>query len=70
MATTIRAAKLRAMTEFRKLLGKEVAVGVVNLKDGQGLKVNLSEPPGDVELPSEIDGYPVEVAVVGHIKKL
>ena len=63
-------AKARASQVFAPLVG-EVAVGIVRLGQEEFcLKVNLSEPPGeDVSLPTEVDGVPVKVEVVGKIRK-
>ncbi|HUG91881.1 MAG TPA: hypothetical protein VML55_13670 [Planctomycetaceae bacterium] len=39
-------------------------------EDGFGLNVNLtSDPGGDVELPDEVEGVPVQVEGVGNIRK-
>jgi hypothetical protein len=68
---TAQAAKPRASQQFATLVGEEVAVGIVRLGDeGFGLKVNLTaEPPETVTLPDEVEGVPVEVEVVGKIRK-
>ena len=66
-----RAAKQRAAQVFAPLVGEEVAVGITHLDDdGFALKINLtSEPSQDVKLPDEIEGVPVQVEVVGKIRK-
>ncbi len=66
-----RAAKKRAAQIFVPLVGEEVAVGITRLgEDRFALKVNLTSEPGqDVELPDEIEGVPVQVEVVGKIRK-
>lgn len=66
-----RAAKERAAQIFLPLVGEEVAVGITRLgEDSFALKVNLTSEPGqDVELPDEIEGVPVQVEVVGKIRK-
>jgi hypothetical protein len=67
-------AKAKASKVFTPLVG-EVAIGIMRLGQGHGqenfgLKVNLTEPPGeDVSLPTEVDGVPVKVEVVGKIRK-
>jgi hypothetical protein len=63
-------AKAKASKVFKPLVG-EVAVGIMRLgEENFGLKVNLSEPPGDdVSLPTEVDGVPIKVEVVGKIRK-
>ena len=66
-----RAAKQRAAQVFVPLVGEEVTVGITRLgEDSFALKVNLTSEPGrDVELPDEIEGVPVQVEVVGKIRK-
>jgi PII-like signaling protein len=44
-------------------------VGITRCEDGFGLKINLSERD-DLHLPSEIDGVPVQVEIVGEIRAL
>ena len=63
-------AKAKASKVFKPLVG-EVAVGIMRLGDEDfGLKVNLSKSPDkDVSLPTEVDGVPVKVEVVGKIRK-
>lgn len=67
----VRAAKERAAQVFSLLVGAEVAVGITCLGDDSfALNVNLtSEPDPDVELPTEVEGVPVQVEVVGKIRK-
>ena len=68
---TARAAKPRAAEVFVPLVGEEVAVGITRLAEGGfGLKVNLtSEPAGNIQLPDDVEGVPVQVEVVGKIYK-
>jgi hypothetical protein len=63
-------AKSRAAQVFGDLVG-EVAVGIMPLEQGRyALKVNLTTPPNEgVTLPDEIEGVPVQVEVVGTIRK-
>jgi hypothetical protein len=64
-----RAAKAHAHTVFSKL-GKVVGVGITTIGAEYGLKINLaSPPPAATELPTEVDGVPVRVEVVGRIRK-
>jgi hypothetical protein len=64
-----RAAKARAHAVFSKL-GEVVGVGITTIGSKYGLKINLaSPPPASTELPSEVDGIPVRVEVVGRISK-
>jgi hypothetical protein len=45
-------------------------VGIARLGEGFGLRVNVrDDAPEDIELPSEVDGVPVEVVRVGPIRK-
>jgi hypothetical protein len=63
------AAKPRAAKVFGDLVGN-VAVGIMKLGKGFGLKVNLTEKPATgVSLPKDIEGVPVKVEVVGRIRK-
>ncbi|MFW6028340.1 MAG: hypothetical protein ACOC9Q_02315 [bacterium] len=66
-----RAAKSRVGQVFGELVGEEVAVGVTRLRDdGYAVRVNLPKDPGEgVGLPDEVEGVPVEVQVVGRIRK-
>lgn len=66
----VRAAKSKAADAFRALVG-EVAVGIAPVEQGlYRLKINLTNPPAPgVSLPDEIDGVPVQVEVVGKIRK-
>ncbi len=65
-----RAAKQKAAIVFRDIVG-DVAVGITSLGgDAYGLKVNLTSPPDEgVTLPTEVDGVPVQIDVVGKIRK-
>ncbi len=64
-----RAAKKRALTVF-KGLAPVVGVGITKVGAGYGVKVNLrSHPKSKDSLPTEVDGVPVRVEVVGPIRK-
>jgi hypothetical protein len=64
-----RAAKARAHEVFSKL-ADVVGVGITTIGSEYGLKVNLSSPPPSLkDLPTEVDGVPVRVEVVGKIRK-
>jgi len=64
-----RAAKARAHAVFSKL-GDVVGVGITTIGSQYGLKINLaSPPPTSSELPTEVDGVPVRVEVVGRLRK-
>jgi hypothetical protein len=64
-----RAAKARAHEVFSKL-ADVVGVGITTIGSEYGLKVNLSSPPlSSKTLPSEVDGVPVRVEVVGELRK-
>lgn len=66
-----RAAKQPAAELFTPLVGEEVAVGIMRADDnGFGLKINLTSPPHEgLALPDEVLGVPVQVEVVGKIRK-
>ena len=64
-----RAAKQEAQKVFGRL-GEVVGVGITRVDGGYGVKVNLRrEPAAGSEIPSEVDGVPVRMAVVGPIHK-
>lgn len=64
-----RAAKARAHAVFSKL-GDVVGVGITTIGKQYGLKINLASPPSaSSKLPTEVDGVPVRVEVVGTIRK-
>lgn len=64
-----RAAKGKALAEFERF-ADVVGVGITRIGDGYGLKVNLqSRPAEDAELPTEVDGIPIRVEVVGLPKR-
>jgi hypothetical protein len=64
-----RAAKAAALRRLEKL-DTVVGVGITRGDQGYAVKINLREPLGnDVEVPSEIDGVPVRIEVVGQIRK-
>ncbi|MCI0462795.1 MAG: hypothetical protein L0Z62_38095 [Gemmataceae bacterium] len=65
----VRATKPRAQAVFESLAAV-VGVGITRIGDGYGLKVNLREsPPAGTHLPTEVDGVPVRVEVVGQPRK-
>ena len=64
-----RAAKARALELFSPA-AEVVGVGITQVQDGYGLKVNLrTEPAPGVQLPQEVDGVPIRIEVVGVIRK-
>ncbi len=64
-----RAAKAAALTRFGHL-PILAGVGITAVPAGYGVKLNLSEqPPQDLHLPSEVDGVPMVVEVVGRVTK-
>ena len=67
-----RAAKDVVAKAFRSLTGEDVSIGLTRVgDDGYALKVNLTTDPGaDIELPSEIEGVPIQIEVVGKLRKL
>jgi len=64
-----RAAKSRAQEVFEALV-EVVGIGITRVGNGYGLKVNLlAPPPAGAVLPSEVDGVPVRLEVVGQPTK-
>ena len=64
-----RAAKAKAIAVLSKNRSV-VGVGITRTDQGYAVKVNLSEPPTpDTHLPETIDGVPIEIEVVGTIRK-
>jgi hypothetical protein len=65
----VRAVKPRALAVFERL-ARVAGVGIARIGDGYGLKVNLRElPPSNTHLPTEVDGVPVKLEVVGQPRK-
>jgi hypothetical protein len=65
----VRAAKPHAARKFKKL-GALVGVGISRQGNGYGLKINLSRPPRRGQaVPTEIKGVPIEISIVGTIRK-
>ena len=62
-----RAAKHKAMEMFRRT-ATVVGIGITRVEDGYGLKVNLERPP-ESPLPTDVDGVPLRVEIVGSIRK-
>jgi hypothetical protein len=61
-----RTAKPRALALFESL-AEVVGVGITKIGDGYGLKVNLREAPStDILMPTDVDGVPVQLEVVGQ----
>ena len=59
----------RSLEMFSKL-GDVVGVGLTRIGDEYGIKVNLASAVKDEStLPTEVDGVPVKVEVVGAIRK-
>jgi hypothetical protein len=62
-----RAAKRKA-AELFLAIGAVAGVGITRIGEGYGLKVNLEHLP-DSPLPTDVDGVPLRVEVVGAIRK-
>jgi hypothetical protein len=61
-----RAAKEKA----KRLFTASVGVGITRLDEGYAVKVNLRNPLASEEtIPKFIDGVPVQVEIVGEIRK-
>lgn len=67
-----RAVKPKALERFARLCGaKNVSVGITRIAGDYGVKVNLrTAPSAGVELPNDIEGVPIHVAVVGDVESL
>ncbi len=64
-----RAAKPKALEVFAAL-ASVVGVGVTRIGDGYGVKVNLEgKPATETELPASVAGVPVQVEIVGTVRK-
>jgi hypothetical protein len=60
-----------AKGHVREVIGPKAdlaGVGITRIDGGYGVKVNLTTPPR-TDLPSEVDGVPLRVEVVGTIRK-
>lgn len=68
-----RAAKARAKQRFSRYgnvrYGNVNGIGVTRIAGVYGIKINLACDPTATKLPTEIDGVPVKVEVVGQIRK-
>ena len=66
-ARAAQAKVLAAFSNNRSVVG----VGIIWNDDGYAPNVNLAKPPPpNAHLPETIDGVPIEVEVVGTIRKL
>jgi hypothetical protein len=66
--TRARAAKQTALRKFRQL-GEVVGVGITRIRDDYAVKVNIRKPLArGTQVPSHINGVPVQVEVTGPIK--
>lgn len=64
-----RAAKEAAQGVFARL-ATVAGIGVTRVGRGYGLKINVATAPtGKRALPSEVQGVPVKIEVVGTIRK-
>jgi hypothetical protein len=70
--TNVSIDRVRAVKSgLKQNLGKSVDVVGIGVTRRQGhyvLKVNIGKMPKNRELPSEVDGVPVEFEVVGRIR--
>lgn len=63
-----RAAKATVVRRF-EAIGEIVGVGITRVGGSYAVKVNLREAPSaDVDVPTQVDGVPVRVDVVGTIR--
>ena len=63
-----RAAKRKAAERLARV-PQVNGIGVVRLRAGYGLKVNLAEQVAAGTVPEMVDGVPLQVAVVGRIRR-
>ena len=63
-----RAAKRKAGESLARL-PQMCGIGVVRLRRGYGLRVNLAEGAAAETIPETVDGVPVQVVVVGRIRR-
>jgi hypothetical protein len=64
-----RAAKVRAKEIFSSKVSV-AGVGITEIDGGYGIKVNLREAPTPgTHLPAHLDGVPICIEVVGHLRK-
>lgn len=64
-----RRAKSQALAVFEGI-AEVVGVGITLINDSYGLKINLKDSPAPgVSLPSHVLGVPLQIEVVGSIKK-
>jgi hypothetical protein len=63
------AAKAAAHERFSRL-ASVVGVGITRIAGGYGIQVNVrAEPPAGVAFPERVGGVPVQIEVVGAIRK-
>ena len=63
-----RAAKRKARERLARV-PQVNGIGVVRLRSGYGLKVNLAEAVAAGTIPETVDDVPLQVAVVGRIRR-
>jgi hypothetical protein len=70
MSITLEQARAAKKVALAKLANvpEVVGIGLTMIGDDYGLKVNLRAAPKQ-ELPASIDGVPIQVEVVGTIRK-
>ena len=44
-------------------------IGIARVPGGFGVKLNFARRPAGISLPAAVDGVPLEVDVIGEIKK-
>ena len=69
--TTLDSARLAKakLTSILATARNVVGIGITRVGGGFGLKVNLSDRDESVTVPSEVDGVPIVVEVIGRITK-
>jgi len=66
---TVRAAKT-ALTEQLAHDNRVNGIGITGSNGDYGIKVNIVDAADAPELPTEIDGVPVKVVVIGRVRAL
>ena len=65
----VRAAKAEALGVFEQL-AHVAGIGITRIGRGYGLKINVrNAPAANLALPTEINGVPVTIEVVGAVRK-
>jgi hypothetical protein len=62
--------KVKDLVSTRQNLQRVLSgIGIGRIGQDYAVRVNLSEPVPDADMPSSLDGVPVEFVTVGNIRK-